>query len=277
MNAIKELLVLIIIIGMGSNIHGQNLVLDDFSAGSVNISIDELEAGDTVNRVLFGSDGTLGGFRQLRLFDLTGSAAQIIISPISTCGALGSLVLDQDVGSTIALQLTYNALDQGLNVDLSSYDRLDMEFCFIEKGFNLMATLCDDSSCSSNAIVTTEFMDNSGLAEIVSFNFSEFPNFELLDLENIQEIRIQSSELSAANDVQYGAIRFVSSILPIQLLEFQALALDGIVSLKWSTGSEINSEKFLIERSISKELNDWRTIGTIKSKGGPSSVTSYNL
>jgi len=61
--------------------------------------------------------------------------------------------------------------------------------------------------------------------------------------------------------------------LPVEWLSFDAFKLDGAVDLKWSTGSEINSDYFEITRSTNGI--DFQTIGTQKAAGNASSISSY--
>ncbi len=62
-----------------------------------------------------------------------------------------------------------------------------------------------------------------------------------------------------------------SSLLPIELKNFKAdLAVGRVVTLHWTTASEINNELFNIERSY--DGNEFFTIGTVRSKGNNSNM-----
>ncbi|MTI39977.1 T9SS type A sorting domain-containing protein [Fulvivirga lutimaris] len=64
-----------------------------------------------------------------------------------------------------------------------------------------------------------------------------------------------------------------SAALPIELLSFIGTELKGKVSLKWSTGSEVNNDYFTIERS-SDGLN-YQSIATIGGAGNSSEALEY--
>ncbi|MCF0038514.1 T9SS type A sorting domain-containing protein [Dyadobacter fanqingshengii] len=55
-----------------------------------------------------------------------------------------------------------------------------------------------------------------------------------------------------------------SNPLPVHLIKFEARAEGKNVLLSWSTSSEINSEKFIIERSASGK--DWNAIGQVTAQ-----------
>jgi hypothetical protein len=50
-------------------------------------------------------------------------------------------------------------------------------------------------------------------------------------------------------DAEYGTFCMTASVLPVELISFQAKKVGEIVVIKWGTYSELNSEKFIVERS----------------------------
>ncbi len=62
--------------------------------------------------------------------------------------------------------------------------------------------------------------------------------------------------------------------LPIQLLDWSATDLGDAVMLQWSTGSEFNSEAFVIERS--KDAQDWHRIGDVQGAGASTTLLNYS-
>lgn len=66
-----------------------------------------------------------------------------------------------------------------------------------------------------------------------------------------------------------------SNPLPVNWLNFQAKQLNHDVILNWSTGSEINSLHYVIERS--KNQTDWTEAGIRTAKGNTASVSSYTF
>jgi hypothetical protein len=60
--------------------------------------------------------------------------------------------------------------------------------------------------------------------------------------------------------------------LPVELLNFNAIANENLVDLNWATGSEENVEAFYIEHSLDGEL--WKNIG-FETATNNSSLTTY--
>ncbi len=62
--------------------------------------------------------------------------------------------------------------------------------------------------------------------------------------------------------------------LPVDLLSFNAKVLDKIISINWSTASEINNDFFTIEKSIDG-LN-WSNIATVKAASNSEVINNYS-
>jgi hypothetical protein len=65
------------------------------------------------------------------------------------------------------------------------------------------------------------------------------------------------------------------SALPVELTSFSATCNADFVQLNWTTGSELNSDKFIIESS--RDLSTWNILGEVKSAGNSSQVTHYQF
>ena len=66
----------------------------------------------------------------------------------------------------------------------------------------------------------------------------------------------------------------VPTTLPVKLIDFTAKATDRAVVLTWKTASELNSEKFLIERST--DGKSFESIGVVASKGTTTNLSTYS-
>ncbi|MBK8498655.1 MAG: M36 family metallopeptidase [Flavobacteriales bacterium] len=66
---------------------------------------------------------------------------------------------------------------------------------------------------------------------------------------------------------------FGNSSLPVELMDLGALAQNEGISVQWTTGSEINSERFEVERSA--DAMNWTRIGTLPAQGQSFTTTSY--
>ena len=65
----------------------------------------------------------------------------------------------------------------------------------------------------------------------------------------------------------------VASVLPVTLNEFTGVKQDKTVLLRWSTGSELNSKHFELEKSY--DGNTFRKISTVQAAGNSSITKSY--
>jgi hypothetical protein len=63
--------------------------------------------------------------------------------------------------------------------------------------------------------------------------------------------------------------------LPVELLSFNAVSKSNQVELNWVTATEINNEKFVIERSLNGST--WNEIGQVKGSGNSSTLLQYNF
>jgi hypothetical protein len=68
-------------------------------------------------------------------------------------------------------------------------------------------------------------------------------------------------------------VDFTGIVLPVQLLEFTAIARNASVDVKWTTTNEINNDHFEVERST--DGVNFIKIGTVAAKGGAGLHTGY--
>lgn len=84
--------------------------------------------------------------------------------------------------------------------------------------------------------------------------------------------------LSINVQCQSGTIRtfclFEQIILPIQLYSFEGYQKNNIIEIKWSTYSELNIDKIIIEHSINNV--EWYPIYEIRSLGNTQNQTNYS-
>ncbi|WP_157600470.1 T9SS type A sorting domain-containing protein [Rufibacter sp. DG15C] len=62
-------------------------------------------------------------------------------------------------------------------------------------------------------------------------------------------------------------------VLPVELVSFNGISRNGSVELSWSTATEINNDRFEVERSTNGK--DFSTIGEVKGAGNSSMLLSY--
>lgn len=63
--------------------------------------------------------------------------------------------------------------------------------------------------------------------------------------------------------------------LPISLVSFTATKLSEKVKVKWTTATEINNDKFIIERSVSGE--DYEFVAEVKGAGNSKEINKYEI
>jgi|GEM_PF-3222806 len=78
------------------------------------------------------------------------------------------------------------------------------------------------------------------------------------------------------NTLLFGTIQFSScDPLPVKLITFTGRKTNEVVVLNWTTAVEINSHKFVVERS--GDLSHWITIGEVAGAGNSNAMIHYNL
>ena len=83
-----------------------------------------------------------------------------------------------------------------------------------------------------------------------------------------------AGDITADNSSQ-SSLQVVDPV-PVTLSDFKASLVNCQPTLNWITQSEVNSDRFEIERSDPSPLN-WNTIGTVGAHGFTSSASKYNL
>jgi hypothetical protein len=75
-------------------------------------------------------------------------------------------------------------------------------------------------------------------------------------------------------DVYYSYITDTTGTVPVKLLSFSSSVAANVVTLNWSTATELNNHGFEIERRPDK--GNWRTIGFREGKGTTSKTQQYS-
>jgi hypothetical protein len=81
-----------------------------------------------------------------------------------------------------------------------------------------------------------------------------------------------AATFNGEQDVYYSFITD-TTVVPVELLSFSASVIAYVVTLEWSTATELNNYGFEIERSSDK--TDWRTIAFREGKGTSSEPQQY--
>jgi Fungalysin metallopeptidase (M36)/Fungalysin/Thermolysin Propeptide Motif len=94
---------------------------------------------------------------------------------------------------------------------------------------------------------------------------------------NGQTVQIRFVAINAYGNFFYldNVQVFGSSTLPVELMDLGATAVSDGINVQWTTGSEINSERFEVERSA--DAMNWTRIGTVAALGQSFTATAYSF
>lgn len=99
---------------------------------------------------------------------------------------------------------------------------------------------------------------------------------QVIDLKtaNTYTFSIQSTTAGTFGMNRFYILVSTPSSVPVNLLTFNAIGKDDqTASLLWATGSEVNSEAFVIERSSNG--NEFEAIGSVKAQGNSQTAIQY--
>ena len=86
---------------------------------------------------------------------------------------------------------------------------------------------------------------------------------------------VQGEVNTTGHTMQYFSFATTTGTLPVELLSFTAKKNEGTTNLFWQTGSEINFDHFVIERS--SDGIHFESIGRVEAAGTVSSVSNYSF
>ncbi len=99
---------------------------------------------------------------------------------------------------------------------------------------------------------------------------------ELATASNLTGDRATFNNVTLSSDGYYtiGSKNYTTSILPIELMSFEAKADEDKVNLKWTTASEKNNQSFTIEKTADGE--NFEIVAVIPGAGNVNSQRSYS-
>jgi hypothetical protein len=117
----------------------------------------------------------------------------------------------------------------------------------------------------------------SALRIIKSSNHSAWNDNVAGDGNNISPVGINADfTISASNMLGFSWFNVGSNsanALPIELIDFQGTCQDDQLNLQWSTASEQNSAKYIIEKS--RDLINWQTVAEKIAAGNSNYLIEY--
>ncbi len=120
------------------------------------------------------------------------------------------------------------------------------------------------------AVLAGPFTRTAGLSGSQSFNIAAVAAQNIY----VSATVYRSNASPQINDIWLTTI--TPSPLPVKLTSFTAnCETDGKVSIKWETGSELNSSYFLVQRS--EDLISWIDVSEVAAKGNSSILSKYQI
>lgn len=106
--------------------------------------------------------------------------------------------------------------------------------------------------------------------KMLTFEISDFG----INVSNYSDITHFVHIANGASDPPFVAYNLYSIIiLPITLLNFDAVLKGDVIELYWVTAAEVNNDFFTIERTSNGQ--HWEEVTTVKGKGNPITTTHY--
>lgn len=126
---------------------------------------------------------------------------------------------------------------------------------------NISKLWVDPVSNLSNSIIDESTSGSGSNVNAVSFREANSTNDETITIDNL----IVSDVASDVFDM----------VLPVEFLSLSAKCIKESIEMKWQTASEINNDRFEIERS--SDARRYEAIGTIRGEGNSQRLVEYTF
>ncbi|MBD1397353.1 T9SS type A sorting domain-containing protein [Pontibacter sp. JH31] len=185
------------------------------------------------------------------------------------------------------IQIQFNEPVSDLSFTLFDVDRVGGQFLdrLVITGVNAFGGTV---ALSRNKVQTTTMNGFTTANGVVGQSVSDVPanstegNVKVTFSEEVVRVVIRYLNSDAGSGQQGIAINNLSwrklvtiSPLPVTLVSFKGALQNGAVKLSWSTASEIDNDKFVIERSQDGKI--FKAIGEVKGKGTTNLLNTYSF
>ncbi len=168
-------------------------------------------------------------------------------------------------GGTDAFTMQLSApLVMGNSYIMRFYDKGDIVCC--SPGMPVMIGISTVAGAVGTNVYTGPTPTN-GVWNLRCFTFTA-PN-------NGAYVSVSTTGPTRWSHVDNFAIVTTCAVLPIELKEFTATCVSNATVLKWSTASEKNNDRFIIEKTTNG--NDFIEIGTVKGSGNSTTSLNYTF
>ena len=150
---------------------------------------------------------------------------------------------------------------------------------------------CDNASGGLSVVSFNGTLPGDAVASISSGTFGVSGSFVTMDRKIGTIILTIHTDGAVDAGIYYGfTLNFLSSpnvttapftyevaaAVPVELTTFSGTVSGDVVSLKWTTATEVNNYGFEIERSLSAPETNWEKIGFINGNGNSNSTKEYS-
>jgi hypothetical protein len=213
--------------------------------------------GYIASNTLFGSAGTGKAYLGWRLVNNTGATIEQISITYT-----GEQWRKENNASANSLTVEYQTGTTVTDLTAGTWTSAGAGLTFTSPIVGATTATSIDGNSSANR--------TSGLTATITFP-TPLPNGEEVMIRWVDLNDSGSDHGLAIDDVSVTA----SSPLPISLVKFEAEKLAEKVKLTWVTATEINNEKFIIERA--SDGQDFTSIAEIKGAGNSKELNEYTF
>lgn len=184
----------------------------------------------------------------------------------------------------------YNS-DLNTNISKDNLGKADFGLGIFAKSFlgrnkgKLVWETVGQGASFSHASPITNSTQFSGQGNMTDLPVAEIELKSLVTKSNFRDkvrARVRFSPTLAITGQMYGPWRYADasilkdpSALPVELISFDAKAIEKQVDLSWTTATEVNSDYFELQRS--DDGQSWTQLGSVYAAGESKHVSSYSF
>lgn len=161
-------------------------------------------------------------------------------------------------------------LDRNINIqsEFAPGSPVKVRFYITKQEFDLLDA---DVNSQITTLTDLKIMHNADACNGVMVAQPSMIDPTFSDTFDVKGYVLQSNNINSFSSFYFGAMNLT---LPVNLLSFTGQYKNESSYLKWETTSEVNTEHFIIERSLPNA--GFEPIGKVDAKGSPDKKTTYN-
>ena len=176
-----------------------------------------------------------------------------------------------DEGSDLECGCNIPNLPNNNQLNIADVDYFDVFFSYDDQNYNKIATPFGCSAGCPNTMNPGErtiFSDCIPPFSVDDIDFQDYAFSSYIDVSGQDEIYIRIVLYNSSNSetTSFTNVSLNGTILPVELRDFWARAFgEGKVLLEWSTDTELNNDRFEVERSLNGL--DYDKVATLAGAG----------